>query len=102
MGATTGPCPYCAMVRLQAELMRKFGVNDQLPADLPLFPDTLGQWVSRESFVETITSMADKIGVPTLDEIGRNTIGEHVWRVSGARHLAALDIPTAVIMRLAR
>ena len=25
-----------------------------------------------------------------------------MWRISGARHLAALDIPTAVIMRLAR
>ena len=61
VGATTGPCPYCAMVRLQAELLRKFGVNGQLPADLPLFPDTLVQWVSREAFVETITSMADKI-----------------------------------------
>ena len=34
--------------------------------------------------------------------MGRCTVGEHVWRVSGSRHLAALDVPTPIIMRLAR
>jgi hypothetical protein len=38
----------------------------------------------------------------TLDDLGRDAIGEHVWRVSGARHLAALNLPRVMIKLLAR
>ena len=102
LDSAQGPCPYHAMSRLMAELYRRFGIKDELPDDLPLFPNASGDWVAREAFVQTISKMAQDIGVATQDEMGRCTIGEHVWRISGARHLAALDIPTAVIMRLAR
>ena len=97
-----GPCPYHAMLRLNRELHKRFGQNGILPPELPLFPDSTGEWVSRDGFVRTIEHMASQLGIPLKDELGRNAVGEHVWRISGARHLAALDIPTAVIMRLAR
>ena len=50
----------------------------------------------------TLELIALRLGVPTEDALGRRTLGEHVWRVSGSRHLAALDIPIAIIMKLAR
>ena len=97
-----GACPYHAMKTHMAELHKRFAVNGTLPADLPLFPDMTGEWVSRRGFVDTVMELALQTGSPIQDELGRNTVGEHVWRVSGSRHLAALDIPTAIIMRLAR
>ena len=90
------------MVRLLSELHRRFSIRGTLPSDLPLFPDASGNWVRRESFVATLTNLAQQIGVPMVDGMGRSTIGEHVWRITGARHLASLDIPSVVIMRLAR
>ena len=98
----SGPCPYHAMLTLRREALSRFGQNGCLPPDLPLFPDSDGNWVTRRGFIATLESLAASVGVPLRDELGRCTAGEHVWRVTGARHLAALDIPTAIIMRVAR
>ena len=56
----------------------------------------------RNGFIATVRILAEMVGVPTTDALGRSTIGEHVWRVSGARHLAALDVLAPIILRLAR
>ena len=37
--------------------------------------------------------MAGQAGLPLRDDLGRNAFGEHVFRVSGARHLARIDLP---------
>ena len=37
-----------------------------------------------------------------VDSLGRCSLGEHVWRVSGARMLARLNVPQPLIMLLAR
>ena len=42
------------------------------------------------------------IDFPILDEHGRNAYGEHVWRVTGSRHLLSMVLPVATIMRVAR
>ena len=46
--------------------------------------------------------MATLLRVDVIDELGRNTVGEHVWRVSGSRMLAVAGIPTEKIMLVAR
>ena len=46
--------------------------------------------------------MAVLLKQPILDEIKRRRFGGHTPRVAGARHLARIDVPTPVIMLLAR
>ena len=96
------PCPYHSAVAIQDHLMQTFGINGVLPIDMPLFPDEHGQWCTGAGFISTITVMIRRAGIREHDALGRSCIGEHVWRISGARHLAALDVPTPIIMRLAR
>jgi hypothetical protein len=96
-------CPYHAAVTLKTELPTRFGnKRKELPKDLPLFPNARGEWCTREAFVGTLARMAELAQVPTTDSLGRNTIGEHVWRISGARHLAEIGVPHPMIMLLAR
>jgi hypothetical protein len=47
-------------------------------------------------------TLAGTLQIDTTDELGRDVIGEHVWRVSGARHLAAVNLPRVMIKLLAR
>ena len=96
------PCPYHAACQIKQELLLRFGVNGQLPNDLPLFPNAQGDWCSRNGFVRTVESLATKLSLPLLDTLGRRAYGEHVFRVSGARHMASLEMPVSVIMKLAR
>ena len=97
------PCPYHAAVSLKAYLAEHFGNEDGLlPVGLPLFPNCSGGWCSRAGFLGTISAMAEQLKVATVDDLGRSTIGEHVWRISGSRHLAALDVPIPIIKLLAR
>ena len=96
-------CPYHAACRVKEELRRRFGdPSGQLPQGCPLFPDASGGWVSKRGFVLTIAEMASRLELPTTDLLERSALGEHVWRVSGSRHLAALDIPIPIIKLLAR
>ena len=102
-GAPTRPCPYHSAIAIRRELVRRFGsVGGVLPPGLPLFPNSQGEWCTRQGFVGTINAMATLLRVDTIDSMGRDTVGEHVWRVSGARHLAGIGIPQAMIMLLAR
>ena len=97
------PCPFHAALVLKHELVQRFSSTDgSLPSDLPLFPDASGLWCSREGFLNTISHFACVLGLDCLDTLGRNTLGEHVWRVTGARMLARLNVPQPLIMLLAR
>ena len=97
------PCPYHAALDHMAYLAREFGNEEGLlPAGLPLFPNCSGGWCTRAGFIGTIAALAARLKVPTTDDLGRSTIGEHVWRISGSRHLAALDVPIPIIKLLAR
>jgi hypothetical protein len=96
-------CPYHAAVQLKTELTKRFGnKRRELPKGLPLFPNAQGDWCTRKGFIGTLTVLADMVQVPTTDAQGRNVIGEHIWRVSGSRHLAELGVPQPMIMLLAR
>ena len=96
-------CPYHAALSLKEELARRFGDHDgNLPEGMPLFPSAGGGWCTKKGFVSTIKVMAERLNLPVLDLMNRSTLGEHVWRVTGARHLASVDVPLPVIKLLAR
>jgi hypothetical protein len=96
-------CPYHSAVSLKKELVRRFGNRDGLlPEGCPLFPNADGNWCTKKGFVATVAELARRTEVPTIDLLERSTVGEHVWRVTGSRHLAALDVPIPIIKLLAR
>ena len=96
-------CPHRAAVSHLARLRVLFGKSDSsLPSDLPLFPNSRGSWCSKAGFVGTVRALALRLNIDTIDELGRCAVGEHVWRVSGSRYLASLDVPVPIIRLLAR
>jgi hypothetical protein len=99
-GTHSTPCAYHAMLDQLSFLKRKF---PDVPFDqLPLFPKEDGQTVAKADVVKSICKVAELLGEPLTDQLGRNRYGGHTLRVSGARRLARLAIPTASIMLLAR
>ena len=99
----TVPCPFHAALVLKRVLFLRFGLADgSLPSDLPLFPDSQGLWCAREGFLNTISYFACELELDCVDSLGRCSLGEHVWRVTGARMLARLNVPQPLIMLLAR
>ena len=46
--------------------------------------------------------MVKRLNQPVVDDLGRKRFGGHTPRVAGARHLARIEVPTPVIMLLAR
>ena len=82
--------------------MLRFGTAAGLPVHLPLFPDDKGEWCARAGFIGSIISFTEVLELTCHDNLGRSQIGEHVWRVTGARMLSSLDLPQPIIMLLAR
>ena len=50
----------------------------------------------------TVLAMAQRLGLPIHDNMGRLLYGEHVWRISGARHCNRHQVDLPTLMRLAR
>ena len=94
------PCCYHALTEQLGWLDRTF--PDVARADLPLFPQSNGDAASKVSVVKSIEHIACMLGEDLVDQQGRNRFGGHSIRVTGARRLARLAIPTATIMLLAR
>ena len=102
-GKHDSPCAFHAAVEHQALLVQLFGNQEgALPAGLPLFPTAAGTVASPTSVVGTIVAIAERLNLATTDKFGRPVFGKHVYRISGARLLAGMGIPTPVIMLLAR
>ena len=99
-GFHSTPCAYHAMKDQIYWLEETFpGIPLE---ELPLFPDQAGLVVDKTTVVETIEDIAMLLGEDLLDQQGRRRFGGHTLRISGARRLARLAIPTATIMLLAR
>ena len=96
-------CAFHAAASHQDYLRATFG-DDRglLPEDLPFFPDTEGNAVCKSKVVESVEVVALRLGLPLCTSDGRNNYGGHVFRVSGARHLAAIGMDIRVIMIHAR
>ena len=102
-GDLTIACPFHSL-KQQLELLRRtFGDPDgQLPSDLPLFPDRDGNTMTKENMVKLVERLAHECRLETTATDGRPAFGGHVWRLSGARHLSRIGVPTHIIKLLAR
>jgi len=96
---TTPGCYYALIVQLDG-LDRKFPNGAR--ADLHLFPQSNGDAASKVSALKSLEHIACMLGENLVDLQGRNRFGGHYIRVTGARRLARLAIPTASSMLLAR
>jgi len=94
------PCPFHAVLKQIKWLEENF--PDEDPDTLPLFPTATGETVEKTAVVESIEIVAGMLGEDLRDQQGRPRFGGHSLRVTGARRLARLAIPTAVIMLMAR
>ena len=83
-------------------LQQRFGHEGMLHSQLPLFPDEAGKPVQKEAIVRMVEVMASTLGYPLVAPNGRPAFGGHVFRISGARHLAAAGVEISVIMLLVR
>ena len=69
---------------------------------LPLFPDAVGNFVCKSKVVGSFEQLALRLGEPLIDDLGRNRVGGHSARVSGARHLANMGLELYKLAVLAR
>ena len=85
------------------KLLGKFSVDQlQLPDGFPFFPDGVGNVLEKENVVRAVEELARWLGLPTRTTEGKNAFGGHVFRVSGARHLASLGLELRLIALHAR
>lgn len=101
-GDRTQPCAYHAACDHKAILMHRFAVDGELPRDLAFFPTATGEPVDKAAVVSSVEVVARRLGLALKSADGRNNFGGHVFRVSGARHLAAVGVDPRVIMVHAR
>ena len=94
------PCAFHALKEQVAWLHDTFSAASF--DTLPLFPDANGSPVQKSKVVLTIEKVTLLLGEPLTDLQGRNRFGGHTLRITGARRLARLSIPTPTIMLLAR
>jgi len=98
--AFTTPCCYLALI-VQLD-WRDRTVPDVARADLPLFPQCGADAAREVLVVKSIEHIASMLGEDLANQQDRNRVGGHYIRVTGARRLARLVIPTATFMLLAR
>jgi hypothetical protein len=99
-GDLSKPCGFHALT-LQEDLCNLLFANESkndgdLPQDLPVFPTREGKFVSKIAMVSTFTEIAKSIGIST------ECAGGHVCRISGARHLARINVDIWLIQLMAR
>ena len=98
-------CPWHAahlqLRRLRARFPARF--DGEVPhLDLPLFPDTEGKVVTKDSMTTTIRTAAAKLGVRLDAADGSSRVSGHSLRVSGAQGLARAGVDTWAIQLLGR
>ena len=101
-GDRSQPCAFHAADDHLTILFDRFAVDGALPRDLPFFPGATGEPVDKIAVVHSVEAVAGRLGLPLKSADGRNAFGGHVFRVSGARHLAAVGVDPRVIMVHAR
>ena len=99
-GRLDTPCCHHALIVQLDWLDRTFLVVAR--AGLAVFPQCNGDTASEASVVKPIEHITGMIGEDLVDQQGRNRFGGHCIRVTRARCIARLPIPTATITLLAR
>ena len=97
-------CPYHALERQLARLHLLFTerLAEGIEGDLPLFPDELGQTVTKEAMTSTIVKAAELLGLPTASADGSARVSGHTLRVTGAQGLARAGLDVWAIQLLGR
>ena len=96
------PCPFHELAEHINMVADRFGTEGIAPPSLPLFPDENGEVITKEHMTDLIERLAVGCELPVTMVDGRPCFGGHVWRISGARHLARLGVPYHIIKLLAR
>jgi len=99
-GRLDTPCCHHALIVQLVWLDRAF--LDVARAGLAVFPQCNGDTASEASVVKPIEHITGMFGEDLVDQQGRNRFGGHCIRVTWARRIARLPIPTAMITLLAR
>jgi len=99
-GRMDEPCAFHAACSALETLVTELG--EAVGSDTPLFPTAAGEIVSKEAVVSALELCVAAAGGQELDKEGNRRYGGHSFRVTGARHLAALGLELLVIMALAR
>ena len=95
-------CPYHAALN-QATLVRALALRiNSPPSELLFFPTCTGEAVAKAKVVETFEHIASALGEPLKGDRGRRRFTGHLFRVLGARMLAAAGIELFKIQLLAR
>ena len=98
-------CPYHAVLEQLERLRARFpercldGAFDQ---DLPLFPSSSGEVVTKDAMTATIVSAAERLGVPTAAPDQSARVSGHSLRVTGAQGLARAGVEVWAIQLLGR
>ena len=72
-GSHNVPCPYHAVTEQLAFLARLFPGRPL--NQLPLFPQITGETADKESVVKSIEVVAERLGEPLVDQLGRRRYG---------------------------
>ena len=101
-GKTVALCPAHVAIDHLKLLEHRFGSEQIVSGELPLFPNEEGGFCTKESVVESIEHIAAMTGASLQDDMGRRAFGGHSCRVSGARYLASIGMELFKMMVLAR
>jgi hypothetical protein len=82
-------CPACNLIA-QVEWVRSS--FPELEGNAPLFPTKEGGAPSKQGFADTFQWCASSLGLPTQGPTGARLFTGHSARVSGAQHLAKLNV----------
>ena len=98
----TVPCPYHAVLSqrlLLRDMCNRLKLHEN---EIPLFPSAIGEVVQKRMVVDTVESVASRLGLSVFNEAGDRLFGGHIFRIVGARRLASIGIEEHVICLLAR
>ena len=91
-------CPYCSLKR-HLDLLASCGLA---APDAPLFPTAAGLPPSKRGIVVTITSLMQKLNLPSHSASGAPRWGGHSMRVGGVQYLGRSGVEVSRIQALAR
>ena len=104
-GQESPGCPYHAawdqLLWLQRTFPSQFDRLGRPLRDLPLFPDELGQTVSKAKMTESIVYAARLLGVQDAPD-GAERVSGHSLRVTGAQGLVILGWPSEAVRLMGR
>eukprot|EP00971_Amphidinium_carterae_P341779 6480776-Amphidinium_carterae.1 len=95
-------CPAHGLQMQVRRLHDRFGVQGQLPAELPLWPTVDGVAVTKDKVVDTIEHAAGLLGLSAWRSDGLPRFTGHTMRVTGAQFLASHGLDPSLVALFGR